>query len=272
MRNDTTLKSEVRDFWDAESCGEVYATGGSEKESYMEQARSRYELEPYIHDFAKFHEGLSKDILEVGLGMGADHVEWAQSGPRTLSGIDLTPKSIAHTRERLQLFNFESSINVGDAERLDFEQHSFDIVYSYGVLHHSPNTPQAFKEVHRVLRPGGVGRFMIYHTKSLTGYMLWLRYGLLVGKPFRSLREIYAEHLESPGTKAYSVSEAKELCSMYSEVTVKIQLSLSDLLEGEVGQRHRGRGLSIAKKIWPRGLIRKLFKNHGLFLLIEAKK
>jgi ubiquinone/menaquinone biosynthesis C-methylase UbiE len=272
MNNDNNLKSDVHDFWNAGSCGEVYATGETEKESYENQGKSRYQIEPYIHDFANFCEGLDKDVLEVGLGMGADHIEWARAKPRTLTGIDLTPKSIEHTRKRLKLFNLESFINVGDAENLSFEQNSFDIVYSYGVLHHSPNTQKAFKEVHRVLRPNGVGRFMIYHTKSLTGYMLWFRYGLLAGKPFRSLRDIYAEHLESPGTKAFSVSEAEDLCSMYSEVTIKIQLSLGDLLEGEVGQRHRGMFLTIAKKIWPRWLIRKLFKNNGLFLLIEAKK
>lgn len=272
MVNDINLKSEVRAFWDAGSCGEVYATGDIEKASYEKQGSSRYELEPYIHDFAKFYEGHNKDVLEIGLGMGADHIEWARSKPHSLTGIDLTTKSIEHTQKRLGLFNFESSIEVGDAENLKFEKNSFDIVYSYGVLHHSPNTPEAFKEAYRVLRPNGIGRFMIYHTKSLTGYMLWLRYGLCSGRPTRSLRDIYAEHLESPGTKAYSVSEAKELCSMYSEVTVKIQLSLGDLLEGEVGQRHKGFLLTVAKKVWPRWLIRRLFQNHGLFLLIEAKK
>lgn len=272
MSNDNELKSDVRTFWDAGSCGEIYATGETEKESYKKQGYTRYALEPYIHSFAKFPEGEDRDVLEIGLGMGADHIEWAKSKPRSLTGIDLTPKSIEHTKRRLEIFDLKSSIGIGDAENLSLEENSFDIVYSYGVFHHSPNTRLAFKEAHRVLRSNGVGRFMIYHTKSLTGYMLWLRYGLLLGRPFRSLQDIYAEHLESPGTKAYSVIEAQELCSMFSEVNVQIQLSLGDLLEGEVGQRHRGLLLTVAKKMWPRWLIRKLFKNHGLFLLIEVKK
>ena len=211
MSNDTDLKLKVRDFWDEKSCGEVYASGQSEKDYYDSHTKTRYELEPYILDFARFHEAQGKDILEIGIGMGADHVEWAKANPRSLTGIDLTPKAIEHTQKRLALYGFESDIRVADTEKLPFSENSFDLVYSFGVLHHSPNTPHGINEVYRVLRPGGITRIMIYHTYSLTGYMLWVRYGLLAGRPFRSLSDIYANHLESPGTKAYTVQEAREM-------------------------------------------------------------
>lgn len=272
MKESNNLKDEVKDFWDAGSCGEVYAVGESDLEYYKEHSKVRYDLEPYIRDFAKFDEGADKDILEIGVGMGADHHEWAKSSPRSLTGIDLTPSAIEHTEKRFKIFGLSSNTHLGDAEKLEFSESSFDMVYSFGVLHHSPNTSEAIKEVHRVLRPNGITRIMIYHTYSLTGYMLWLRYGLLAGKPFRSLRDIYANHLESPGTKAYSRNEALELFSMFSEVNIKTQLCFGDLLEGAVGQRHSGIFLTIAKKMWPRWLLRRIAKNHGLFLLIEAKK
>lgn len=266
------LKDEVKRFWNEKSCGEIYAVGRSETEYYESESKSRYELEPYIRDFAKVHEGKDKDVLEIGVGMGTDHAEWAKACPKSLTGVDLTPRAIEHTEKRFALLGLASELREADAEQLPFDDNSFDLVYSWGVLHHSPNTPQAVKEVYRVLRPGGVTRIMIYHKHSLTGYMLWMRYGLLTGHPFTSLQDIYFNYLESTGTKAYSVDEAKEMFFPFSKVSAEVQLSFGDLLEGEVGQRHGGVLLSTAKKLWPRKLLRVLFKNHGLMLLIEAQK
>lgn len=272
MSTEHNLKNEVYTFWDNESCGEVYAVGLSEMEYYESQADSRYKLEPYIRPFATFSEGLQKDVLEIGIGMGADHIEWAKSKPHTLAGIDLTPRAVDHVSKRLKIYSLHSDLRVADAEALPFNEATFDLVYSWGVLHHSPNTPAAINEVHRVLRKDGITRIMIYHTASLVGYMLWIRYALMKGRPFRSMRDIYSNHLESPGTKAYSVKETRKLFEKFSTVDIRVQLSFGDLLEGEVGQHHRGSLLTFAKKIWPRKIIRTFCKGKGLYLCIEAKK
>lgn len=266
------LKLQVHDFWNQGSCGEVYAQGEHDTEKYETHCRTRYELEPYIPEFAKFQTGALRDVLEIGVGMGADHAQWAKSGPRTLVGIDLTPRAVDHTQQRLRQFGLKSDLRVGDAENLEFDEESFDIVYSWGVLHHSPQTPKAINEVWRVLRPGGTARIMIYHRYSIVGYLLWLRYGLMAGQPFRSLEDIYHHHLESPGTKTYSLRQAEEMFARFATVNVCSQLSFGDLLQGEVGQKHSGILLSMAKRLWPRGLIRLLFRNHGLYLMIEAQK
>lgn len=272
MSSKVAEKEDVRDFWNKGSCGEVYADGQSERDYYETHMKARYQLEPYIRDFARFSDGKDKDVLEIGVGMGADHVEWAKSGPRSLTGVDLTPRAVEHTNKRLDVYHLQSNVLVSDAENLPFEDNSFDMVYSWGVLHHSPNTPKAIDEVYRILRPGGTARIMVYHKYALVGYMLWARYGLLRGRPFRPLADIYHHHLESPGTKAYTVSEAKEMCSKFSHLNVSTLLGFADLLEGAVGQRHEGGLLSLAKKLWPRPLLRVLFKRHGLNLLIEARK
>ncbi|MBR9977489.1 MAG: methyltransferase domain-containing protein [Bacteroidetes bacterium] len=272
MEKDEDLKSRVMEFWDEKSCGEVYAEGESEREYYESQSLARYSLEPYIRDFARFGEGAGKDVLEIGVGMGADHLEWAKSRPRSLTGIDLTPRAVVHTQRQLELSGYHPNVQVGDAEALPFPDGCFDIVYSWGVLHHSPDTAAAFGEVFRVLRSGGAARIMVYHKYALTGYMLWLRYGLLRGRPLRPLRDIYATHLESPGTKAYTVAEVRAMCSRYSRVDIRIQLSFGDLLQGAVGQRHGGRLLDVARKIWPRRLLARMFRHHGLCMLIEARK
>ena len=161
---------------------------------------------------------------------------------------------------------------MGDAEALPYADACFDLVYSFGVLHHSPDTPRAIEEVRRVLKPGGRARIMIYHRASLTGLMLWSRYALLAGQPLRSLDDVYAQHLESPGTKAYSVREARELFRRFSRARAHVQLNHGDLLMGEVGQRHRSALLALARRLWPRRALRLLAPQLGLYLMIEATK
>jgi len=272
VRTRDDLKASVQEFWDAASCGEVYVSGSTDRERYESHAHARYSLEPYIVDFARFASARGRDVLEVGVGMGADHAEWARNSPRTLTGIDLTPRAIDHTKTRLAILDRTSRLLVGDAENLPFPDESFDLVYSWGVLHHSPDTVAAIREVHRVLRPGGEARIMIYHSRSIVGALLWMRYGLLAGQPGVGLKQIYAEHLESPGTKAYSVRDAQELVTMFDTSRVTTQLSFGDLLIGEVGQRHRSALLWLARRVWPRWLIRRVFASYGLMLLIDAVK
>ncbi|MGC1730118.1 MAG: methyltransferase domain-containing protein, partial [Steroidobacteraceae bacterium] len=257
--------------WDRAACGEELYLANREREGYNEQARRRYELEPVIEEFAEFATAAGQKVLEIGVGLGADHQRYAQAGAR-LSGIDLTERAVGHTRRRLGLFGLESALSTGDAEQLAFSTEEFDCVYSWGVLHHSPDTARAVAEVHRVLRPGGVARIMIYHKWSLVGYMLWMRYGPLRLHPWLSLRQVYARHLESPGTKAYSVAEARRMFAAFSSVEIRICLTHADLLESEAGQRHRSAMLRLARAVWPRGLFRRYARGHGLFMLIRAVK
>lgn len=205
------------------------------------------------------------------MGLGADHQRFAESGAE-LYGIDLTDRAVEHTRRRLADFQLASKLGVGDAERLGFPDNFFDVVFSWGVLHHTPDTQRAVAEVHRVLKRGGTAKVMIYHKWSLVGYMLWLRYALLVLRPWRTLAYIYSRYLESPGTKAYSIAEARGLFSAFRGVSIRIVLTHGDLLESGAGQRHQGAVLALARRIWPRALLRRLLKRHGLFMLVEAKK
>ena len=267
----TDLKADVRDFWNEASCGEHLLLDKEDQNGYRAQMGKRYSLEPFIEGFAEFDRARNLDVLEIGVGLGADHQRFAQAGAR-LTGIDLTGRAIEHTRRRFDLFGLKSDLRVGDAEALPFAEASFDCVYSWGVLHHSPNTQVAIDEVWRVLRSGGMAKIMIYHKHALVGYMLWLRYALLAGKPWRNLADIYASHLESPGTKAYTVGEARELFRRFGEVRISTVLTHGDLLESEAGQRHRGWLLSLAKCLWPRRFLRWALPGHGLFMLIEAKK
>lgn len=265
------VKQQVHNFWNEASCGENLYLQTTDRTGYITQSTERYRLEPFIVPFADFETAKGKVVLEIGVGLGADHQRFAESGA-DLYGIDLTERAVEHTRRRLTLFGLNSSLKVGDAERLEFPDENFDLVYSWGVLHHSPDTPKAIAEVFRVLKRGGEAKIMIYHTWSMIGAMLWLRYALLTGRPWRSLRDIYAHHLESPGTKAYSYAEARQLFSQFTDVKISTPLTHGDLLESDVGQRHRGIALTTAKVLWPRWFIRRFLPSVGLFMLIKARK
>ena len=269
--NNSNEKQQVYNFWNEASCGEDLYLTGADSKGFEIQSQRRYELEPFILDFARFDEFKRKKVLEIGVGLGADHQKFVEAGA-DLYGIDLTDRAVAHTRNRLNCFNLKSTLNVGDAEQLAFTDETFDLVYSWGVLHHSPETPKAIAEVWRVLKWGGGAKIMIYNKWSVVGLMLWVRYALLHLRPFTSLKEIYAVHLESTGTKAYSLDEAKHLFKAFSEVSIHTVLTHGDLLESDAGQRHGGILLSIARKVWPRWFIRRFFPNAGLFMLIEVKK
>ena len=265
---------EVRAFWNRASCGEVYAGTGDDRAKYAEVSRARYAFEPYLQPFARFEEAAGKDVLEIGVGMGSDHQMLALAGPRLLHGVDLTERALEHVKARFAAFGLVSQLTLANAEKLPFPDASFDFVYSWGVIHHSPDTAQAAREILRVLRPGGVARVMIYHRNAPVGWMLWTRYALLRGRPWLSLTQVYARHLESPGTKAYRVREAEVLFAGAAMVTSQVELSMGDLLEGAVGQNHRGWLLTLAKWLWPRKALRLLARRWpiGLGLLLEIKR
>lgn len=268
-----SLKDAVRSYWNRESCGEIFATGDDSRAQYEAVRESRYRLEPYIATFANFVSGKGKDVLEIGVGMGTDHVEWAKASPKSLTGIDLTPRGVEHTKTRLGLYGLSSNVQVGDAENLPFADNSFDIVYSFGVLHHSPDTARALQEVRRVLRPGGTAKIMIYNLHALTGYILWVRHALLKGKPFRTLYDVYFHHLESPGTKCYTPAQAKALFQGYSKVDIQVQMNHGDLMLWDKTQKSHGSLVTrLLRRVWPRWFFRVFMPNHGLYLMIQATK
>ena len=182
---------QVHDFWNGSSCGEELYLHSRDRAGYLAQSRTRYQLEPFISAFANAAATRDRDVLEIGIGLGADHQLFAEAGAR-LTGIDLTERAIDHVRRRFDAFGLQSDLRVINAERLPFPEQSFDLVYSWGVLHHTPDTMRAVSETRRVLRPGGRARVMIYHRRSLVGFMLWCRYALLAGRPWRGLNTIFA--------------------------------------------------------------------------------
>ena len=212
------LKDDVRRFWEVHPCGAKTASAPLGSSEFFRQVeRWRYSVEPFIPQIAGFDSAKGKDVLEVGIGLATDFVRFVRAGARA-TGIDLTDAAVSAARERLALEGLEAEVRRGDAEALPFDDESFDIVYSYGVLHHTPDTARAVREVHRVLRPGGEARIMLYSRRSWFALAVWGRHVLRRRRPWHSLARALAEDLESPGTKAYTQRELEALFTPFSEV------------------------------------------------------
>lgn len=274
-QQDETLKREVRAHWEAETCGTRYSDESDRARYFRELSEARYRLEPYIFDVAGFADGRGKRVLEIGVGAGADFSNWCRHAEHA-TGVDLTDRAIELTRERLAIEGVPESrftLKRMDAERLELPSDSFDIVYSYGVLHHSPDTRRAFTEVMRVLRPGGEFRGMIYHLHSWTTYMLWAQQ-LLRGRFDKSPREVVFENLESPGTKVYTVAEARDLLRGvgFEDLRVWTQLCPGDLLTIEPSKKYQSPIYKLVWKVYPRPVVRLLGDRFGLALNFRVRK
>jgi SAM-dependent methyltransferase len=123
-----------------------------------------------------------KKVLEIGCGMGTMLMNWALHGAE-VSAVDLNPVAIAQSRRRFEVFGLSGIIQQMDANVLQFDDASFDYVYSWGVLHHSPDLAQSLSELLRVLRPNGEYGIMLYNRASIYSWYL-MRYleGFLHGE------------------------------------------------------------------------------------------
>jgi SAM-dependent methyltransferase len=233
----TTLAEEkvrAREQWSQDPCGAEYDREHElgTREFFDAIERHRYsEYAPWMPQVMGFDQFRGARLLEIGCGMGTDLLQFARGGARC-TGVDLTPRSVEITRRRFALYGLSGAFMITDGERLPFASESFDVVYSNGVLHHTPDTAGAIREVHRVLRPGGTAKVMLYHRNSLNYWFeIVLRRGLLGGEFLRgrSAEEImsrvveFSDHGARPLVKVYNRRQAHELFKQFSAVSVEVE-------------------------------------------------
>jgi 2-polyprenyl-3-methyl-5-hydroxy-6-metoxy-1,4-benzoquinol methylase len=133
-------KAAVRRFWEEKPCGSIHGTAPEGTRQYFEQIeRRRCELEPFIDRYADFESSRAKGVLEIGVGLRTDFVRFVRAGAR-VTGVDLTEHSAALVTRRLEVEVLSGDVCVADPEHLPFSGRSFDVVYSWEVLHHTPRS------------------------------------------------------------------------------------------------------------------------------------
>ena len=249
----------VRDYWEQEPCGtseEIVEERPRHSREWFEAVEAyRYEVEPFIHSVAQFTRHRDRKVLEIGVGAGTDHLQFARAGA-DLYGVDLTDAAIETTKTRLALYGLSSKLQRIDAETLPFPDATFDVVYSWGVIHHADHPEDILKEVVRVLKPGGRFIGMFYRSRSLTVARVWIKHALLRGKPWIAPRRAVYDHVESVGTKCYTDRELTRMFSAagFREVAVTPLLTLGDY-----------------RKL-PKFLVNLIPDTWGWFAAIDAKK
>ncbi len=218
--NPEKLKHDVKQYWNNTPCGTEFIGQQKFSPAYFAAIEEfRYRIEPEIFGFAQFTRFHDKKVLEVGIGAGTDFVQWVRAGAQSY-GVDLTEQAVAHVTHRLQLLNLHAAdVRVADAENLPYDDNMFDLVYSWGVIHHSPDTYKSLTELIRVTKPSGRIKVMIYNRNSLFAFYRYFQMALLKGKPFWSVKKVLHHHQESPGTKAFTFREVRK---MLTRLPVKI--------------------------------------------------
>jgi ubiquinone/menaquinone biosynthesis C-methylase UbiE len=166
-----------------------------------------------------------KTVLEIGVGNGS-HAQLLAQHAKSYTGIDLTAYAIESTSKRLELYSLKTKLLQMDAEKMQFEDESFDFIWSWGVIHHSSNTEKILKEMQRVLRPNGTAITMIYHRGFWNYYFIGgLIKGILLGDLFktRSICKTIQNITDGAIARYFSPSEWRSLTAKYFLVD-KIQI------------------------------------------------
>jgi ubiquinone/menaquinone biosynthesis C-methylase UbiE len=200
----------VRAFWNSRPCNVRHSPKPVGSKEYFDEVETRkYFVEPHIPRFADFERWAGKRVLEIGCGIGTDTINFARHGARVMA-VDLSEESLALARRRAKVYGFEDRIDFrqANAEELDRALpagEQYDLVYSFGVIHHTPHPERALERMRACLVPGGTLKVMVYNRRSFKVLAIALRYSW--GRLWK-LDQLVAAHSEaqtgSPVTYVYS--------------------------------------------------------------------
>ena len=267
--------SRVRDYWDARPCNLRHSQAPVGTKEYFDQVEARkYFVEPHIPGFAEFDRWRCKKVLEIGCGIGTDTINFARHGAKVTT-VDLSERSIGLARKRAAVFGVEGQIQFywGNAEELAqfVPVEAYDLIYSFGVIHHTPHPRKVLEQLKEYTRPGTTVKIMVYHRRSYkVGWIL-----LAEGKgQFWKLSDLVAKNSEAqtgcPVTYTYTRSEGRELLELHGfHVTdVRVEHVFPYRIRDYVEYRY-------VKKLYfrwlPQGLFRALERQFGWHLLLTAE-
>jgi len=162
-------KDEVQRQWDSDPAGAHYVKHAQPHtvDWFLEAERYRYrDYAPWMAETMEFAAHANESVLEIGGGMGTDLSQFAHHGA-VVTDLDLSAGHLELAKENFRLRALNATFVLHDAESLPFPDNTFDLVYSNGVLHHTPNTRDVVAEIRRVLKPGGRAIVMMYAENSI---------------------------------------------------------------------------------------------------------
>lgn len=262
-------KQEVQNQWNNDPAGSHYVkhTAQHTLEWFKEVEAYRYNIyAPWMHKTMEFAKHGGEKVLEIGGGIGTDLSQFAIHGAQT-TDIDLSAGHLALAQENFQHRKLEGKFIHHDAETLPFADNSFDLVYSNGVIHHTPNTSHVVQEMFRVLKPGGRAIVMVYAEHSLH---YWTELVWKLGLQKRLLEQmsigaIMSQHVEisesdqKPLVKVYTKPRLKQMFSDFETIDIVQR----QLIQDELPKRLRWMPLKLAGSLMGWNLIVKAQKPHS---------
>ena len=206
--------TKVSDYWNSRPCNIRHSPKPVGSREYFDEVEARkYFVESHIPGFADFARWKGKKVLEIGCGIGTDTLNFARHGAQ-VTAVDLTEKSLEVARQRIKVFGLEDQVRFiqANAEKLSesVPPESYDLVYSFGVIHHTPHPERVLEEIRKFVTPQSTVKIMVYNRWSWK--VLWVLFGY--GKDrFRKLNRLIAEYSEAqtgcPVTYSYSRSSGR---------------------------------------------------------------
>ena len=173
MNSDKSI-DDVRSFWDSRPCNIRHSSEPVGTKKYFDEVEARkYFVEPHIPNFASFKSWKDKRVLEIGCGIGTDAVNFAREGA-IYTGVELSKESLKLARTRFELFDLPARLLEADAESVDtiFPHETFDLIYSFGVLHHTPDLQRALRALRALSTEKTLIKIMVYAKNSWKNAMI----------------------------------------------------------------------------------------------------
>lgn len=165
---------EVKKYWDDRPCNVRHSSKEvGTKEYFDEVARKKFTAEPHIKFFSQFPKWYGKKVLEIGCGLGTVGLNFAAFGA-DYTGVELSKESIKLTQKRFDIYDQSGNFYCGNAEELSsfVPVETYDLVYSFGVIHHSPHPEKIISEIKNYMNENSVLKIMLYAKDSWKNYMI----------------------------------------------------------------------------------------------------
>lgn len=270
---DRTIQK-VQEFWDRRPCNIRHSSKEVGTRDYFDEVEARkYFVEPHIPRFAEFERWQGKRVLEIGCGIGTDTINFARNGA-LVTAVELSRRSLDVARQRAKIYQLETRIRFYHANAEELTQvvpiEPYDLVYSFGVIHHTPAPERVLGQIPRYLRPGGTVKLMVYHRYSWKVLWIVLKFGKGRFWQVSKLLARYSEAEEGcPVTFTFTKREMQQLLARYSFKVTQMRVDhifpycISDYVE------HR------YKKVWyfrwmPEFLFRGMERCWGWHLCVTA--